>query len=52
MDDLKLFAKDEREINRILSTVQIISGDIQMEFGIKKYGILMKGGKARHQLKE
>ena len=33
MDDL--FAKDEREINGLLSTVQIFSNDIQMEFRIK-----------------
>ena len=47
MDDLKLFAKDEREINGLLSTVQIFSNDIQMEFGIKKCGILiMERGKA------
>jgi len=47
MDDLKLFAKDEREINGLLSTVQIFSNDIQMEFGIKKCGVLvMKRGKA------
>ena len=48
MDDLKLCAKDEREINGLLSTVQIFSNDIQMEFGIKKCGILvMKRGKAK-----
>ena len=47
MDDLKLFAKDEKEINGLLSTAQIFSNDIQMEFGIKKCGILvMKRGKA------
>ena len=46
MDDLKLFAKDERETNSLLSTVQIFSNDIRMEFGIKKCGVLiMKRGK-------
>ena len=47
MDGLKLFVKDEKEINGLLSTVQICSNDVQMEFGIKKCGILvMKRGKA------
>ena len=41
MDDFKLFAKDEREINSLLSTVQIFSNDVRMEFGIKKCGVLI-----------
>ena len=46
MDDLKLFAKDEREINSLLLTVQIFSIDVRIEFGIKKCGVLiMKRGK-------
>ena len=46
MDDLNLFAKDEREMNGLLSTVQVFSNDIRMEFGIKKCGVLvMKKGK-------
>ena len=46
MDELKLFAKDKREINSLLSTVQIFSNDVKMEFGIKKCGVLvMKRGK-------
>ena len=36
MDDLKIFAKSEREINGLISTVQILSNDTGMEFGIKK----------------
>ena len=41
MDDLKIFTKIEPEINRLISTVQIISNDIGMEFGIKKCGVLV-----------
>ena len=46
MDDLKIFAKSEREIKGLVSTVQILSKDIGMEFGIKKCGVLvLKRGK-------
>ena len=41
MDDLKIFAKSEREVNGLVSTVQILSNDIGMEFGIKKCGVLV-----------
>ena len=46
MDDLKLFGKNENEIESLLSTVHDISVDIRMEFGIQKCGVLvMKRGK-------
>ena len=46
MDDLKLFGKNEREIDSLVKTVQVISKDIGMEFGIKKCGVvIMKRGK-------
>ena len=51
MDDLKIFAKSEREVNGLVSTVQILSNDIgniwnNLIFGIKKCGALvMKRGK-------
>ena len=46
MDDLKIFAKSEREINGLISTIQIFSNDIEKEFGIKKHGVLvLKRGK-------
>ena len=46
MDDLKIFAKSKREVNGLISTVQILSDDIGMEFGIKKCGVLvLKRGK-------
>ena len=46
MDDLKISAKSEPEIKGLVSTVQILSKDIGMEFGIKKCGVLvLKRGK-------
>ena len=43
MDDLKTFGKSEREISGLISTVQILSNDIGMEFEIKKCGVLKEG---------
>ncbi len=46
MDDLKMFAKSKNEIDSLVSTVQVISQDIGMQFGINKCGvIIMKRGK-------
>ena len=46
MDGLKIFAKSECEVNGSVSTVQILSNDIRMEFGIQKCGVLvLKTGK-------
>ena len=41
MDDLKLFGKNENEVNSLMSTVQVFSDDIKKEFGVKKCGILI-----------
>ena len=41
MDDLKLFGKNENQVNSLVSTVQVFSDDIKMEFGVKKCGILI-----------
>ena len=49
MDDLKLFRKTERHLETLLSTVEIFSQNIRMEFGISKCGILiLKRGKLVH----
>ena len=40
MDNLKLFGKDEAQIESLVDTVQVVSSDIGMEFGIKKCGVL------------
>ena len=46
MNDLKIFAKSELEVNGLVSTVQKLSNDIGMEVGIKKYGVIeLKSGK-------
>ena len=48
IDDIKLFAKNEKELYKLIHAVRIYSQDIGMEFGIKKRAmILMKCGK-RH----
>ncbi|XP_068741787.1 uncharacterized protein [Montipora capricornis] len=46
MDDLKLFAKSEEQIDTLARTVHVLSTDIGMEFGMKKCEIrTMKRGK-------
>ena len=48
MDDIKQFAKNEKERETLIHTVRIYSQDVGMEFGIEKCAILvMKSGK-RH----
>ena len=48
MDDIKLFAKNEKELETLIHTVRKYSRDIGMEFGIEKCAMLiMKSGK-RH----
>ena len=48
MDDLKLFGKSEREVDGLVSTVQLTNKDIGKEFGIKKWGmVVMKRGQLR-----
>ena len=36
MDDIKLFRRGTKEIDTLVCIVRIVSGDIRMEFGIKK----------------
>ena len=48
MDDIKLFAKNEKEMETLIHAVRIYSQDIGMEFDIEKCAMLvMKSGK-RH----
>ena len=35
MDDLKLYGRNEKEINSLVHTVRVFSTDIGMDFGIK-----------------
>ena len=41
MADLKLSAKSENQIDSLVQTAYIFSEDIGMQFGIKKYGVLI-----------
>ena len=46
IDDMKLFGKSIDHIDSLVQTVYVFSEDIGMEFGVKKYGILvLKRGK-------
>ena len=46
MDDIKLFAKNEEELENLIQSVRIYSQDIGIEFGIEKCAILiMRSGK-------
>ena len=48
MDDIKLFAKNEKELETLIHVVRIYSQDIGMGFGIEKCAMqIMKSGK-RH----
>ena len=48
MEDIKLFAKNEKELKTLIQIVKIFIQDIEMEFGIEKCAMLvMKRGK-RH----
>ena len=48
MDDIILFAKNEKELETLIHAVRIYSQDIGMEFGIEKCAMfVMKSGK-RH----
>ena len=45
MDDIKLFAKNEKELETLIHKVKIYSRDIGMEFGIEKCAMLVISGK-------
>ena len=46
MDDITLFAKNDREFETLIQTVKIYSQYIGMKFGIEKWTMLvMKSGK-------
>ena len=48
MDDIKLFAKNEKELETLMHTVRIYSQDIGMEFGIEKCTLLVMRSGKRH----
>ena len=48
MNDLNLYGKTENEIKGLVSTVEVFSKDIGMEFGINKCGVtIMNKGKVK-----
>ena len=40
MNDLKLFRKSKDQIDSLVQTVQLLSKDIRLEFGLKKCSVL------------
>uniref|UniRef100_A0A096LTJ7 Reverse transcriptase domain-containing protein n=1 Tax=Poecilia formosa TaxID=48698 RepID=A0A096LTJ7_POEFO len=49
MDDIKLYAKSERDIDSLIHTTRIYSTDIGMSFGLEKCGrMVTKRGKVIH----
>ena len=48
MDDIKLFAKNEKELETLIHAVRIYSQDIGMEFGIEKCAMLVMKRGERH----
>ena len=48
MDDIKLFAKNEKELEILIHAVRIYSQDIGIEFGIEKCAMLVMNGGKRH----
>ena len=46
MDDIKLFAKNVKELETLIHVLRIYSQDIRMEFDLEKFAMLiMKSGK-------
>ena len=41
MDDIKLSAKNEKEMDTLIHAVRIYSQDIGIEFGLEKWAILV-----------
>ena len=48
MDDIKLFAKNKKELETLIQTVRIYSQDIGMEFGIDECAMLIRKSGKRH----
>ena len=48
MDDLKLYAKSEQQLDSLVQTIRSFSKDIGMQFGIDKCALIMlKRGKRK-----
>ena len=42
MEDIKIFAKNQKELETLIQTIRIYTQDIGMEFGIEKCAMLVK----------
>ena len=40
MDDIKLYGRNIKDVDTLIQTVRIVSGDIKMEFGIEKCALI------------
>ena len=49
IDDIKLFAKSENELETLILAVRICRQDIGIEFGIEKCDILVRKSSKRHK---
>ena len=50
MDDIKLFAKNEKELETLINPVRIYNQDIRIEFGIGKCAMLVMNSGKRHPM--
>ena len=51
MDDIKLFVKNEKELETLTQAVRIFNQDIGMEFGKEKCAMLIMSNGKRHMTK-
>ena len=49
MDDIKLFAKNEKELETLIQSVRMYTQDIGMEYSIEKYPMLIIRNKKTHK---
>ena len=50
MDDIKLFAKNEKELETLIQAVRIYCQDIGLEFGIEKCAMLIIRSGKQHMM--
>ena len=50
MDDIKILAKNEKELESIIQSTKIFCQNVGVEFGIEKYTILTKKMKKKKSL--
>ena len=49
MDDLKVYGKNQNQVDTLVKTIWVVTTDMRMEFGINKCAMLiMKRGKLKH----